>query len=99
VDRLDLAACRLIVLQTPVPLLQALQGAAGTVARHRPFIVAGLLRPEDVEAWQRALPEANYIVRTYRLKDLDEALASRPDDGSLILIAEPRKTLLSGEKT
>jgi hypothetical protein len=52
-----------------------------------------------MEAWLRALPDANYIVRTYRLKDLDDALPSRPDDGSLILIAEPRKTLLSGEKT
>ncbi len=101
-DRLELPHCRLIVLQSPIPLLEALQGAANTVARHRPFVVAGLVRPEELTGWQQVLRDEDYIVRSFRLKDLDVEFARDPagsDDRSLVIVAEPRKTAVSKGRT
>jgi len=101
-DRLELPHCRLIVQQSPVPLIAALQGAAATVTRHRPFILAGLLKPEELPVWQHVLRDEDYEVRPYLLKDLDAGFTrdlEQLEDRSLILVAQPRKHAVSRERS
>lgn len=96
-DRLDIGRCRLIIIQAPVPVISALRAAVATVRKHRPFIVAGPIRPEEVPGCTGILGEDNYIVKAVRLHAVDETLADLQDNGSLILVAQPRKKASSGE--
>ena len=100
-DRLALPRCRLLVIQSPVPLLKALHGAAETVARHRPFVVAGLLRSNELESWRSILRDEDYAVRAFPLRQIDAALRSEtPEEkeDALVLVAEPRRKATEGEK-
>ncbi len=92
-DRLELPQCRLLILQPPVPLTDALRGAAATVARHRPFVLAGLLTPEEPKVWAEVLPKEDYVVRVFALREIDAQLRAVPQgkhSRTLILVAKPR---------
>ena len=83
-DLLELPQCRLIVLQTPVPLVAALQGTLKTVARVRPTLVAGGVRAGEVAVWQDTLQGLGYTLRLHSLAEGGETLADLS-----VLVAEP----------
>lgn len=98
-DLLNLPQCRLIVIQTPVPLLAALKGALKTITRLRPVIVAGGIQPEEVADWAAALQGLAYTVTMHRLADLDEVLAADPSAraaGMCVLVAGPAEGVATG---
>ncbi len=98
-DRLDIGRCRLIIIQAPVPVISALEAAVKTVRKHRPFVVAGPIRSQEVPGCTRILGEDKYTVKAVRLHAVDETLADLEDDGTLILVAQPRRKASSGEES
>jgi hypothetical protein len=83
-DLLELHQCRLIVVQRPIPVVAALQGALKTVARLRPTLIAGGLRAAEVAAWRAALQGLGYTLRLHPLATGDETLSDLS-----VLVAEP----------
>jgi hypothetical protein len=96
-DRLELPHCRLLVVQAPVPMVPALEGAAETLLRHRPFVVAGPVCREDFPELVRVLRDASYDVKAVPLHEFDLGMASLPDEKALIFVAQPRLTPTSRE--
>jgi len=62
-DALQLRHCRLIVLQRPIPMLEALAAAAATIERLRPTILAADVSPDQLPLWQAALEPYRYDIR------------------------------------
>lgn len=104
-DAMGLNHCRLIVMQHPTPMLPAVAGAVGTLARLRPTLLAGGISREEILQWRAILAPHDYDIRIVTNAPLPN---SQPDsDGATaqqgqILIAEPgeaRSRTISGAKS
>ena len=96
-DRLRLPQCRLLVIQAPVPMVPALEGAAETLGRHMPFVVAGPVRREEVPELVRVLGDARYDVKAVPLHARDGNRTGISGDKTLIVVAQPRLKASSRE--
>ena len=93
-DALQLNHCRLIVLQRPIPMLEALAAAAATIERLRPTILAADVSPDQLPLWRAALEPHRYDIRIMAPQSPQEAQARgdrAPAPVGWIVIAEPTR--------
>lgn len=86
-DALELTACRLLVVSSPLARLEVLAGTKATLARLHPYVLIGI-----VALWRdRSAFEAFFASLNYRIRILELADAKAPDQPVRhgILVAEP----------
>lgn len=82
-DVLALAACRLLVLSSPLARVAVLQGARQTLARLRPIVLVGVVAVEEAKGFDACFEGLGYRVRRLPLG------AARQAARYVILLAEP----------
>ena len=89
-DAMALEQCRLIVLQQPAPMLEALGGARETLARLRPTVLALDVARERLPQWHALLGPLAYRVRVVTFGAAGQPLSpASTGSGRLVVIAEP----------
>jgi hypothetical protein len=84
-DALNLPVCRMLVVLAPLPLLSVLKGAALTIGRLRPVVVAGVFDMRHRQVMESLFDPLAYRVRIMTVGD--PAQSSAVQHG--ILVAEP----------
>ena len=98
-DAMVLAQCRLIVLQHPAPMLEALRGAHETLGRLRPTVLAADVAHGQLPQWRALLDPLSYRLRVIAFDASGQTLSTAPDGpGRLLVIAEPASSLPPAKK-
>ena len=92
-DSMSVNRCRLIVMQRPTPMLDALRGLHATLKRLKPAVLAAGVNRAQLPQWIALLDPLGYRLRVFKLdQDGNLTAAAQDADGSAVLmvIAEPK---------